>query len=79
MQFFFTRGDEDKLKVTIDYDDVMCARILDPEMHPKFHDTVVNYMMHGPCGVDDLKSPFAKDGKSTKGFPKSFDPTTTKH
>ncbi len=79
MHCLLTIRDEDKPKVTIDYDDVICAKILDPEMHPNIHDTVGNYTMHGPCGIDNLKSPFTKDGKSTKGFPKSFDPTTTKH
>ncbi len=79
MHCLLSMGDRDKPKSTIDYDGVICAKILDPEMHPKFDDNVVNYIMHGPCGIDNLKSPFTKDGKCTKGFPKSFASSTTKH
>lgn len=48
------------------------AEIPDREEKPHLHDLVIRNMIHGPCGNWCMR-----DGKCSKGFPKSFQDETT--
>ena len=62
---------EDKIKRD-ELDLVICAEIPDPETHPLLYAIVSKNMIHGPCGPNYPTAPCMKDGKCSKGFPKSF-------
>lgn len=53
-------------------DDIVSAEIPDPETDPQYYQCVQDSMMHGPCGVADLKSSCMSDGICVKKFPKPF-------
>ena len=63
---------ESKPRTLEDYDSIVCAQIPDPEQFPELHTIVTSFMMHGPCGLSNPKSPCMEDGKCTKQFPKDF-------
>ena len=63
---------DDKPRNADDYDAIVSAEIPDPAQHPKAHETVTKMMMHGPCGTLDLQSACMRDGKCSKGYPKTF-------
>lgn len=44
---------------------------------PHLHDLVAEFMMHGPCGPANWRSPCMVDKKCTKEFPKPFQNETT--
>ena len=52
-------------------------RFLTRSKYPRLHKAVVEYMLHGPCGPDKLKSPCMENRKCTKKFPKSFNESTS--
>ncbi|XP_061352356.1 uncharacterized protein LOC133297255 [Gastrolobium bilobum] len=56
----------------LDIDRLISAEIPNKETHPSLFLTVTSYMMHGPCGANNYKSPCMKEGKCTKKFPKGF-------
>ena len=56
-------------------DDIISAEIPNPEEDKILHDLVAKHMIHGPCDRGTA-SPCLKDGKCTKGFPKSFQKET---
>ena len=55
-----------------DYDSIVCAEIPDQQQFPELYKAVTTLMMHGPCGLSNLKSPCMVDGKCSKQFPKEF-------
>ena len=55
-----------------DYDSVVSAEIPDPETHPVLYSIVTKFMMHGPCGVANPKSPCMVNGFCSKNFPKHY-------
>ncbi|XP_057423555.1 uncharacterized protein LOC130717366 [Lotus japonicus] len=61
-----------KLKSPDMIDVVICAELPDPESDPMLFQAVSNYMVHGPCGLSNTKSPCMKDGQCSKFFPKEF-------
>ncbi len=63
---------EDKPRSSDDYDKFVCAEIPDKDCLPALHTTVTSNMMHGPCGHLNKGCPCMKDGKCSKGYPKSF-------
>uniref|UniRef100_A0A182PFC9 ATP-dependent DNA helicase n=1 Tax=Anopheles epiroticus TaxID=199890 RepID=A0A182PFC9_9DIPT len=64
-------GDDDKPQTPDDYNKFVSAEIPDPANTRLYH-TVTRFMMHGPCGTRNRKSPCMKDGVCTKHYPKSF-------
>ncbi|XP_050875206.1 uncharacterized protein LOC127078827 [Lathyrus oleraceus] len=59
-----------------DIDKIISAEVLDPNKDPKLYNLVKTHMVHGPCGLENLRSPYMKDGKCSKYYPKKFQPTT---
>ncbi|XP_012837527.1 PREDICTED: uncharacterized protein LOC105958070, partial [Erythranthe guttata] len=53
-------------------DRIICAEIPDKENDRKMYQLVEKYMIHGPCGQENLKSPCMNDRVCTKRFPKPF-------
>ena len=63
---------ESKPRTLEDYDSIVCAEIPNEQEFPELHKIVTSFMMHGPCGLHNPKSPCMEDGKCTKKFPKGF-------
>ncbi|XP_012833846.1 PREDICTED: uncharacterized protein LOC105954712 [Erythranthe guttata] len=63
---------DDKPKNPEEIDRIICAEIPDEENDRKMYQLVEKYMIHGPCGQANLKSPCMKDRVCTKRFPKPF-------
>ncbi|CAI0446753.1 unnamed protein product [Linum tenue] len=55
----------------------IATEIPDPHVDPEGYTAVVKFMLHGPCGIDNPKSPCMKDGKCSKFFPKAFSNETS--
>ncbi|XP_028779075.1 uncharacterized protein LOC114735542 [Neltuma alba] len=67
----------DKPKTAEDVDRIISAEIPDKDADPVLFELVTNFMMHGPCGCSNQKSPCMKDGKCSKYFPRRYAPHTT--
>ncbi|XP_058746518.1 uncharacterized protein LOC131619442 [Vicia villosa] len=59
-----------------DIDKIISAEVPDPETHPRLYNLVKAHMVHGPCGLANVKSSCMKDNKCTKFYPKKFQSTT---
>ncbi|XP_028786467.1 uncharacterized protein LOC114742362 [Neltuma alba] len=53
-------------------DNIISAAIPDRHSSPKLYELVKRYMVHGPCGRMNPKSPCMKDNKCRKYFSKKF-------
>lgn len=51
-------------------DNFMSAEIPDPLLDPVGYAAVKEFMIHGPCGLQNMKSPCMKDCKCIRHFPK---------
>ena len=71
-----TPRDADKLRSVDDYDSVVQAYIPDKEEHPRLFEAVQQFMMHGPCGLQNPKCPCMGNGRCKKHFPKDFSEET---
>ncbi|XP_028944574.2 uncharacterized protein [Malus domestica] len=60
-----------------DVDSIISAEIPNPEFDKDGYDVVALYMIHGPCGLANEKSPCMKEKKCLKRFPKHFSNETT--
>lgn len=67
---------EYKCYSAIDIDSIICAELLDKYMQPKLYEIVSQFMMHGPCGYMNSKSPCKRDGNYSKFSPKSYQAST---
>ena len=60
---------EDKYPTGEDINKIILAEIPDQEFYPKLYELVNNFMIHGPCGASNPRSPCMKDGRCSKYFP----------
>lgn len=63
---------ECKMSLAGDIDKVVCAEIPDKEEQPRLYDAVKNFMIHGPCGQANPRSPCMKNRRCSNFFPKKF-------
>lgn len=63
---------DSKKKLNANVDAFVSAKILDPETDRIGYNAVARHMMHGPCGLENPKSPCMKNMKCTKHFPKQL-------
>ncbi|XP_061339347.1 uncharacterized protein LOC133286026 [Gastrolobium bilobum] len=59
-----------------DIDKLISAEIPNKDTNPSLFMVVNSYMMHGPCGPENHKSPCMKERKCSKKFPKIFSSRT---
>ncbi|KAI5416332.1 hypothetical protein KIW84_041405 [Lathyrus oleraceus] len=59
-----------------DIDKIISVEVLDPLKEPKLYKLVKSHMVHGPCGLENLRSPCMKDTKCSKYYPKKIQATT---
>ncbi|XP_075666054.1 uncharacterized protein LOC142635880 [Castanea sativa] len=64
--------EDDKLHNPDDYDRVVKAEIPCKEEQPAYIKYCIKHMIHGPCGVQNPRSPCMKNGRCKKGYPKPF-------
>uniref|UniRef100_A0A182EXU0 Fibronectin type-III domain-containing protein n=2 Tax=Onchocerca ochengi TaxID=42157 RepID=A0A182EXU0_ONCOC len=54
------------------HDDVICAKIPDPDIDKDLYEIVTKNMIHGPCGTLNPKSPCMIDRKCSKQSPRAL-------
>ena len=64
--------DANKPRTTDDCDSIVSAEIPNADTYPQLHRVVTKFMMHGPCGTANSKSPCMVDGQCSKQFPKEY-------
>ncbi|XP_021996164.1 uncharacterized protein LOC110893362 [Helianthus annuus] len=57
-------------------DHYISAELPDHLLKPVLHRIVMDYMLHGPCGLARMGSPCMKDGVCKKNFPKPYEDFT---
>ncbi|KAL8132813.1 hypothetical protein AgCh_008334 [Apium graveolens] len=62
--------DESKRNLAANVDKFVSAEIPDPLTDPVGYEAVKYLMIHGPCGLENTKSPCMKEMKCSKHFPK---------
>ncbi|XP_054796096.1 uncharacterized protein LOC129301562 [Prosopis cineraria] len=62
----------DKIKDAEHVDELISTEIPNKNTSPLLYDLVASYMIHGPCGHSNPRSPCMKEGKCSKYFPKKF-------
>ncbi|XP_028807349.1 uncharacterized protein LOC114762065 [Neltuma alba] len=70
---------ETMLDTPQDIDRFISAEIPNKDEEPELYEAVSIYMMHGPCGVANPKSPCMVNGSCSKFYPKSFNSSTIIH
>jgi PIF1-like helicase/Helitron helicase-like domain at N-terminus len=68
--------DIDKPRTPEIIDTIISAEIPDREQFPELYETVINCMLHGPCGPLATDASCMKDGKCSKGYPKQYSEQT---
>lgn len=61
---------ESKCHLRANVDKYVSAEIPDPESDPAGYAAVKAFMIHGPCGVENPKSPCMRNNKCSRHFPK---------
>ncbi|KAM5582269.1 hypothetical protein ABKV19_002595 [Rosa sericea] len=67
---------EYKCYTAADIDSIISAELPDKNINPELFEIVSQFMIHGPCGQINSKSPCMRDGKCSKFFPKSYNANT---
>ncbi len=65
-----------KLHFIEDYNSIVLAKILDPEIHLLAYKMIVNTMIHDPCNVLNPSTSCMKDDICQKRYPKRFQEIT---
>uniref|UniRef100_H3G691 Helitron helicase-like domain-containing protein n=1 Tax=Phytophthora ramorum TaxID=164328 RepID=H3G691_PHYRM len=65
-------AEEDKPRTRQIVDRMVSAELPDREKFPQLFETIMTFMLHGPCGAANPSCACMKDGKCTKGYPKPF-------
>ena len=76
MHLLLTLSPEFRPTAAEDVDTMIQATWPDPDLEPRLFNIVKRSMVHGPCGAFKADAPCMKDGKYSKGFPKSFQAET---
>ncbi|CAH1414995.1 unnamed protein product [Lactuca virosa] len=61
-----------KLPTVEDIDPIISAEIPNIDDDPELYSLVKEFMIHGPCGAENLNCPCMVDRKCSKNFPKQF-------
>lgn len=69
--------ESNKCQNTDDIDFLISAEIPDKDTDPVGYEAVSKFMVHGPCGELNTRSPCMKDNKCTVHFPKEYRNETT--
>ncbi|KAK9663635.1 hypothetical protein RND81_O263900 [Saponaria officinalis] len=77
VHFLIILNSEDKIRCPEQYDNFVCAEILDPLQNPYLRVVVLKHMMHGPCGRDFPNNPCMRDRKCKNHYPWEFAEMTT--
>jgi hypothetical protein len=64
-----------KLRTPEQVDSLMSSEL--PTDNPELLELIQKFMIHGPCGAQNNKSPCMENGACTKGFPKPFNEHTS--
>ena len=67
-------NEDDKLHNLKYYDQVVKAKIPCKEEQPQLHKVVLKHMIHGPCEIQNTRSPCMKNGRCKKRYPKPVPP-----
>jgi len=51
---------------------MISAQLPNPQLQPLLYAKVTKYMLHGPCGADNLQAKCMVNGKCSKHFPKEY-------
>ncbi|XP_065315372.1 uncharacterized protein LOC135924248 [Gordionus sp. m RMFG-2023] len=65
-------NDDSKIETSQAIDKFVCAEMPDKILDPKLFQIITHFMIHGPCGIFNPKSPCMENGICTKKFPKDF-------
>nr|KAJ0212688.1 hypothetical protein LSAT_V11C400224740 [Lactuca sativa] len=68
---------DDKLRTIEQIDKYISADIPNINEDPDFYSLVSEFMMHGPCGAENMKCPCMVDNKCSKNFSKKFSNETS--
>ncbi|VVA39576.1 PREDICTED: LOC110435698 isoform, partial [Prunus dulcis] len=69
--------ENDKLNNPDDYDQIVKAEIPNKHEESHLHNVVLKHMIHGSyCGIQNPKSPYMKNGRCKRNYPKSFAAST---
>ncbi|XP_074323024.1 uncharacterized protein LOC141659973 [Apium graveolens] len=66
-----------KKNLKLNVDKYVSAEIPDPLLDPAGYAAVKEFMIHGPCGLENLKSPCMRDFRCIRYFPKKYCTRTT--
>jgi len=68
MHIFYFLAYEDKPKNLDDYEHIVSIELHNPSLLPSVYDTILETMIHGPCGALGPNSTCMKDGKCSKNI-----------
>ncbi|XP_061993578.1 uncharacterized protein LOC133711477 [Rosa rugosa] len=58
------------------FGEVEAAELPNKSLDPQLYEIVTQFMIHGPCGNLNVRSPCMQNGKCSKHFPKAYQTTT---